>query len=229
MRITAWNCRRGPWAAKRSALAAIDADIAVLSEAPRSSAAEKDVFWYGETNLGVAIVARPPFRLRAMTRSAVPGVYPISVEGPVTFTLLAVWTRGPFYRAELMNGLLAYADVPKPWVAAGDFNGNVRFDRPKQKLKWRHSFDRLSAAGLVSAYHAFSGATPGEEPVATHYFLTRRDRPFHIDYCYIPEEWMVRVESVHISPFEEFASLSDHRPVTVTIRNPKRRRGGSAS
>ena len=76
---------------------------------------------------------------------------------------------------------------------------------------------RLEAAGLVSAYHAFTGAIPGQEPVPTHYFRTHRDKPFHIDYCYIPTAWMARLENVSIAPFEDFAPLSDHRPITITI------------
>jgi endonuclease/exonuclease/phosphatase family metal-dependent hydrolase len=219
MRITTWNCRRGPLAAKRAALEALDADIVVLSEAPRPSDAETDVLWFGDTKLGVAVIARPPFRLAPIARADVPCVYPVSVDGPEKFTLLAVWTwAAPSYREALMNGLLAYAHLPKPWVVAGDFNGNVCFDPPRRKLKWRDSFDRLEAAGLVSAYHTFSGAVLGKEPVATHYFLTHRDKPFHIDYCYIPGEWTARLENVRIAPFDEYASLSDHRPITVTIR-----------
>ena len=219
MRIVAWNCRRGPLAVKRAALAALDADVVVLSEAPRPKAAEPDLLWFGTGKFGVAVAAREPFRVTPFPQQIVPCVYPVAVDGPERFTLLAVWTwPAPSYREALMNGLLAYHDLPRPWVVAGDFNGNVCFDRPRQKLKWRDSFDRLEAAGLVSSYHTFAGATPGAEPVPTHYFRTHRDEPFHIDYCYVPAAWMDRVESVDIAPFEAFASLSDHRPITVTVR-----------
>ena len=85
-------------------------------------------------------------------------------------------------------------------------------------MKWRDSFDLLEDAGCVSAYHAFTGVPHGEEPIATHYFLTRRERPFHIDFCFVPRAW--QLDDVSIASFEEFASLSDHRPITTTFRTP---------
>jgi len=220
MRLVTWNCRRGPLAAKRAALATLDADVAVLSEAPRpaKSAGERDMLWFGDGTLGVAVIARPPYRVRALPQAGVPCVYPVRITGPRRFTILAVWTwPAPSYRQALENGLDAYAHLPGPVVVAGDFNGNVRFDRPRRRRKWADCFARLESAGMVSAYHAFSGAVHGEEPDATHYFLTHRDRPFHLDYCYIPKRWMRRVRSVRVAPYEEFAALSDHRPITVAL------------
>jgi exodeoxyribonuclease-3 len=218
MRIVTWNCRRGPLATKRAALSSYDADILVLTEASRPAVAESDVAWFGERRFGVAVIARPPFRLAPVQSLSVPCVYPISVVGPESFTLLAVWTwAAPTYRQALLAGLHAYAHLPTPWVVAGDFNGNVCFDRPRQRVKWRDSFELLESVGLVSAYHTFANVIPGQEPVPTHYFLTHRDRPFHIDYCYIPAVWVDRLVNVSIAPFEEFASLSDHRPVSIAI------------
>lgn len=99
------------------------------------------------------------------------------------------------------------------------FNGNVCFDRPRGRTTWRDCFARLEREGLVSAYHSHSGAVPGSEPVPTHYFLTHQDKPFHLDYCFIPTAWTQRLERVTIAPFDEFKTLSDHRPVTVSISN----------
>ena len=219
MRIVTWNCRRGPLAIKRAALEAFAADIIVLTEASRPKPDETDVLWFGEGKYGVAVVAKPPFAVTRADSSSLPCVYPISVSGPETFTLFAVWTwEAPTYKGALMNGLDAYANLPKPWVFAGDFNGNVRFDRPRAKAKWRDCFARLEAEGLVSAYHVHTGAVPGEEPDPTHYFRTHHDKPFHIDYCYIPAAWAERLEEVRIASFDEFAALSDHRPLSITLR-----------
>ena len=117
-----------------------------------------------------------------------------------------------------MNGLDAYQHLPKPWVFAGDFNGNVSFDRPRARTKWSDCFSRLEAEGLVSVFHAHTGTVHGQEDVPTHFFLTHRDRPFHIDYVFIPETWLPRLQSVTIAAFDEYASLSDHRPITFVLR-----------
>jgi endonuclease/exonuclease/phosphatase family metal-dependent hydrolase len=36
-----------------------------------------------------------------------------------------------------------------------------------------------------------------------------------MDYCFVPRAW--RVESVSIGGYDEYRSLSDHRPVIVDV------------
>ena len=73
---------------------------------------------------------------------------------------------------------------------------------------------RLHSEGLVSAYH---GDRPlGRESDPTHYFQWRQDRPFHLDYCFVPRSWLL--DRVHVGNYADWASLSDHRPVVVDVR-----------
>jgi endonuclease/exonuclease/phosphatase family protein len=219
MKLTTWNCRRGPLNEKIAALDDLRSDILVLTEASPPRTATPDILWFGERRYGVAIVARPPYRVQRLRHSAVPCVYPVRVSGPQTFTLFGIWTwQAPTYKQALINGLDAYVRLPKPWVIAGDFNGNIGFDRPRARTKWSDCFARLEAQGLVSAFHAHTGTNHGAELVPTHYFLTHRDRPFHIDYCFIPEAWLPQLQDVTIAPYEKYASLSDHRPVSFALR-----------
>lgn len=224
MKITTWNCRRGPLDEKIAALDGLESDIIVLTEASRPKRSTRSVTWFGDRRYGVAIVARSPYRMRAIKPLTVPCVYPVSVSGPEAFTLFGVWTwPAPSYKQALINGMAAYSHLPKPWVFAGDFNGNVAFDRPRAKTKWQDCFTQLESEGLISAFHAKTGTDHGKEEIPTHYFLTRRERPFHIDFCFIPQAWLSRLEHVYIAPFEEFATLSDHRPVSITLGSSRRR------
>lgn len=70
--------------------------------------------------------------------------------------------------------------------------------------------------GLVSAYHLRHGVEPGSEPHPTFYMNGKPDRPFHIDYCFIPERWAEKVKSVEVGSYSEWTD-SDHRPVTVVL------------
>ncbi len=44
----------------------------------------------------------------------------------------------------------------------------------------------LSDAGLVSAHHEWNAETHGQEKTPTDYLLWKEDRPYHIDYCFVP-------------------------------------------
>jgi hypothetical protein len=217
MRIVTWNCARGPLGAKRAALASLNPDVAVLTEASRPTPNDADVLWHGEGKYGVAIYAGAPFvALRVPNQREVPCVYPVHIAGPITFTLIGVWTWPvPTYKKALMNGLDAHANVPRPWVVAGDFNGNVNFDRIRSQSKWRDCFGRLQSTGLVSAYHAYAGCAFGEQEDPTHYFRWHENKPFHLDYCFVPAAW--KIEAVSVGSYADWKGLSDHRPVVVDV------------
>lgn len=180
LRIATWNCARGPFARKRAALDAYEPDVVVMTEAARPVDDESAV-WFAKHAVGVAAYARSPYRVRELRRSRrVPCVYPVAIEGPVSFTLFGVWTwPEPTYKRAFANGLDAHR-------------------------------------GLLSAYHR--DRSFGREPDPTHYFLWKQDRPFHLDYCFVPRTWIV--DEVTVGSFEEWARLSDHRPVIVDVRVP---------
>ena len=215
MRIATWNCARGPLAKKRAALDALDPDIVVLTEAPVPGPDMPDVLWFGERRLGVAIYAKPPFRVtRTRQLRPIPCVYPAKVTGPTAFTIFGVWTwPAPTYKAAFLNGLSAYGHVRGPRVFAGDFNGNVDFDKTRGRTKWSDGFARLHSEGLVSAYHR--DRPLGREADPTHYFQWRQDKPFHLDYCFVPRRW--QLDRVVVGNYADWASLSDHRPVVVDV------------
>jgi endonuclease/exonuclease/phosphatase family metal-dependent hydrolase len=74
--------------------------------------------------------------------------------------------------------------------------------------------------GLVSAYHAATGERPGEESRPTHFWRWREAAPFHLDYCYLPEQWLPGLASVEIGSYAAWADASDHRPVIVDVIPP---------
>jgi hypothetical protein len=223
MRIVAWNCCRGPMARKLAALEALEPDLAVLSETPEPEAQSSQLLWFpsNASRLGVQVRAFGPHKLRRLKRADLPNcVVPVRVSGPVRFNLLAVWTwQAPSYIKAFLNGLAAYPGLLRhgcQTVVAGDFNGNPVFDKAKQRTKWwTAGFSRLQEAGLVSAYHEFNKVEFGCEPHATHHFLRKAERPFHIDFCFVPRAWAQRQLEVRVAHGPEWAGLSDHFPIVV--------------
>lgn len=222
MRIVAWNCCRGPLAKKVEALDTLSADIAILTEAPSAEQSER-LLWVpsGVSSLGVQVRAADGYQLRCLPRADIPNcVTPVQVIGPESFTLLAVWTwPAPSYVKAFTNALDAYSGLigAGPTVVAGDFNGNPMYDKPRQLIKWGDAFTRLNELGLVSAYHQVNEVEYGEEADPTHHYLRKPDRPFHIDFCFVPREWALRGLNATINSDEEWRAKSDHFPIVVDV------------
>ena len=223
MRIVAWNCCRGPLAKKLDALESLAPDIAILSESPPAPTESDQVLWIPSevSSLGVQVRAKGEFHLRFLPRAQLPNcVTPVQVLGPEPFTLLAVWTwPAPTYVKAFTNALDAYAQIVSsgPTVIAGDFNGNPIYDKPRQLAKWGDAFQRLDELGLVSAYHRANQVAYGSEPAPTHHYLRKPDRPFHIDFCFIPKKWTSRNFAASIISDETWSSMSDHFPLVVDV------------
>ncbi|HLO28481.1 MAG TPA: hypothetical protein VK249_05065 [Anaerolineales bacterium] len=222
MRIVSWNCCRGPFPKKIAALETLSPDVSVLSEAIRPSKESKQVLWFpsNASSLGIQVRSSGAYQLRRLKRADLPNcVVPIRVSGPVSFNLLAVWTwPAPSYIKAFVNALSAYSKLLRsgPTVVAGDFNGNPVFDKPRQRIKWwTAAFSELQDAGLVSAYHYAYKVAFGEELHATYHFLRKPERPFHIDFCFIPREWADRKLEAQVISGPEWNTLSDHFPLLV--------------
>jgi exonuclease III len=226
MRLVTWNCCRGPHAKKVELLGALQADIAVIQECARPHAESESLLWFGDNpRQGIAVVARGGYRLKRLRRARkVPRyVFPVEVSGPHSFTLLAVWTKDKQeyrYIRAAVRAVHLYRKLIEsgPTVLAGDTNSNVIWDK-HHPVEMNHSalVKKLAGYGMVSAYHTFFNEAQGKETRPTYYFLWQKAKPFHIDYCFIPQQWMPAVRQVSVEPFETWREHSDHRPLVVDI------------
>ena len=211
---------------KVAALEALRPDLAVIAEALPPDTESNQLAWFpsNASRLGIQVRAFGAYTLRRLRRAAdLPNcVVPLRVthaESASTFDLLAVWVwPAPSYTRAFLNGLGAYHRVLRrgPAVVAGDFNGNPMFDRTRPRAKWwTNGFAQLDDAGLVSAYHAFHRVDYGDEAHPTHHFLRKPERPFHIDFCFVPQAWAQRRLEVQVPRGAQWRALSDHFPVVV--------------
>jgi hypothetical protein len=70
----------------------------------------------------------------------------------------------------------------------------------------------LDERGLVSAYHEHFNELQGEESRRTLYMFRHEDKPYHIDYVFIPREWASRPGTIEVGKCETWLKLSDHCP-----------------
>jgi endonuclease/exonuclease/phosphatase family metal-dependent hydrolase len=151
-------------------------------------------------------------------------VVPVRVDGALAdFNLLAIWAcpvgtkRADNYIGEVYRCLVKHREwfSSAPVVAAGDFNSNVQWDANRPGQNHTEVVRLFDGHGLISAYHAHHEEKQGAETHPTYYFYRHQDKPFHIDYVFVPKGW--RLISVEVGSFGEWGHLSDHVPVAVDV------------
>lgn len=240
MRLVAWNCNGG-FHRKAAALAALEPDIAVISECAQAHLLEarglavdrRRFLWVGtNANKGLAVLAFRGWHL-SLDESWKPNLHhiaPVWLEGPARLALLAVWAQnasggvtrkrqlGPLRRA--LSHYRRFLGAA-PAILAGDFNNNRFWDRPGWGMNHMATVAKARALGLESAWHHLTGEAEGAESVPTHYWRDRRkDGPtYHIDYVFAPPSLMTGAR-IEIGTFEDWCGngLSDHVPVIMDMR-----------
>jgi len=154
---------------------------------------------------------------------------PIRVSGEARLNLLAAWTkrdargRAFSHAAAVCRASEHYATFigSDDTILVGDLNSSVIWDNLRT-LNFSAALSRLEALGLISCYHAYTGEAEGEETQATYYFWRQRERPFHIDYAFIPEGWVSHLTSVTVGEYGDWIGLSDHCPLIIDLAEPCR-------
>jgi len=226
VRLVTWNCCSGPLARKLSDLATLEADIAVVPECPRIEERPGATVWVGARPAkGLAVFAAGPWRVhrvpapRGLPRYALP----VRVSGPESFLLLAIWAQPhptvPYVRGT-HRALRACRRLmeDQPTVLLGDFNSNAIWDDEHPAERSHSALVRyLGGMGLVSAYHSRYAEAQGSETRPTFFLYRHQQRPYHIDYCFLPTTWLDRVRDVTVGGHGAWASKSDHMPLTVDV------------
>lgn len=230
MRLVAWNCQGGLHS-KLSHLLALEPDIAVVSEcATTSILREKAPFfipqsstWIGDLrDRGMAVFGFGDYsvELDECYDKSLKLVAPIRVIGPISFHLLAVCADNDRLRKDDKGPLLLAFDRYESFcrsaslIVAGDFNNNRLWDKPDYAHNHSNSVDRLSDLGLESVYHRHTGEAGGCEKKATYFHGRKPDKPYHIDYCFLPTTW--NVSEFYLGEYDSWHKVSDHMPIAVT-------------
>jgi hypothetical protein len=111
---------------------------------------------------------------------------------------------GSTYTQQATRMIAAMPDDELPTVVAGDFNAS----KSPEHLR---NVERLRERALVSAYHRVHDTEhSGIEEHPTSYFRWQRERPYHMDFVFLPEEWSA--DSVEVGTFEKVHGIRIERP-----------------
>jgi exonuclease III len=233
MRLVTWNCRVGGFRKKAKRMAPLRPDVLAVQEVEPIDAAtvfdgERQptyryrsaepafpkrgigMFSYTETTLELADLSDPMYSFRRFRAK----------HGDLDFQVIAVWpwqtrSRATSYR-QAHVGIQRHADWirSRPTVILGDFNANAQF----KGTNWSELLDLMKSVGLGSAYHMYYPSEPfGSEKRPTHFHKGKSTAPFHLDYCFLPIDWLPRISSVEVGTYDDWHDVSDHAPLIVDL------------
>ncbi|MEO6670660.1 MAG: endonuclease/exonuclease/phosphatase family protein [Ferruginibacter sp.] len=239
MKIITWNCNMA-FRNKAGLILSHKPDILVVPECehPGKLSFKDDIpkptgmLWFGSnTNKGLGIFSYGKFKLRLKRthNASLKMIIPIAVTGSgYDFTLYAVWANNPNdpdgqYVEQVWKAVHHYARhlKNKSTILIGDFNSNTIWDRKSREGNHSNVVKRLEENGIVSCYHLQHKQTQGKEQHPTFYLYKHKDKPYHLDYCFVSRDLSARIQSVEIGEYEVWKKYSDHVPVMVTLRDPE--------
>ena len=234
MRIVVWNCKMA-LSRKRHNLYALHPDIAIIPECSQKclELCTKGGFegrWFGDNpRKGLGVLVAKPFHIVRTQKPPNKWVVPMEITGgQCVFLLIAVWTmqvKGNLAKSYI--GQLSEAVTNNPqWFAGkhtilcGDFNSNQIWDDKRDIANHSTLVSALEKHRLASAYHHFFSELQGQETQPTYYYWHHKDRPYHIDYVFLPQHWASQIRAVEVGTHATWSKLSDHVPLCDDVAVP---------
>lgn len=230
VRLIVWNCHQG-LDKKASLLADLRPDIAIVPECanpilPKLATSLSGIgvtksAWHGnnqQKGLGVFIFNNS-FELGSVATEG--GQFSIKLDLYLRekVSLIALWTQNPGYVEEAHKTVDAYKGLlnGKDMIFAGDLNSNTIWDSSRT-LNHSELVKRLkSEFNLESVYHHHFSEEHGKESRGTFYFTYNENKPYHIDYIFIPQKWLSKIQTVELGEFKNWKQTSDHCPLILEI------------
>lgn len=233
MKIITWNCNMA-FRKKTTLILKHKPDILVIPECehPDNLAFLKpplqpnDILWFGHNrHKGLAILSYSHYRFTVLENhnNAFQLIVPIAVTGgEFDFILFAIWANNPNdpdgqYVEQIWKAIDHYehllAEHQSIWI--GDFNSNTIWDRKRRVSNHSNVVSRLETKGIVSTYHQHHRQIQGKEKHPTLYLYRHKDKPYHIDYCFVSKDWAARLKSVEVGRHKYWTQYSDHVPVFI--------------
>jgi len=184
------------------------------------------VIWHGDNQhkgLGVFSFGNYKLELLAGHESSFKTILPIAVSnGDIDFTLFAIWANHPEdkgyqYIGQIWKAIHHYEYLIKAekTILIGDFNSNSIWDKPRRVGNHTDMIKKLDLKRIKSVYHHHFDQEHGCEQHPTFNLYKNIDKPYHLDYCFVSEDIMLKLTGMKIGTYDEWRKHSDHLPLII--------------
>jgi len=184
-----------------------------------------DFHWMGQNkHKGLGIFVPVNNTIEPLNWSITGCYYFLPVKISNDLVILGVWTKGGksksvSYAAQVTRFLDSYIqniDAERT-ILIGDFNSSFNFDKKRDKHhNHTKNTSRLAEIGLESLYHFQTKEEQGSEAKSTFYMYRHQDKPYHIDYAYLPKPYLESA-SIEIGRPSDWLQHSDHVPLFIEL------------
>ena len=110
------------------------------------------------------------------------------------------------------NSFLSFRNI----IIAGDFNSNLLWKRKNGIILDKNHeevIQKLEQINIYSAYHQYFNQQQGKESKPTYFHYHQKERPFHIDFCFLSHNLVKKLSKVEVGDFKDWKNISDHVPM----------------
>lgn len=232
MKIVSWNAGQ-KFREKIKLFDPKEIDVLVIQECENTDlsadmykAAGWDFQWIGQNkHKGLGIFVPVNSTIESLDWAITECYFFLPVKISNDLVILGVWTKGGksksvSYAAQLTRFLDNHIDKidAERTILIGDLNSSFNFDKRRDK-HYNHTknTDRLSKIGLKSLYHFQTKEEQGSETKSTFFMYRHPDKPYHIDYAYLPTASLENA-SIEIGCPSDWLQKSDHVPLFVYLQ-----------
>jgi exonuclease III len=233
MRLITWNCQ-GAFRKKADIILTLRPDILIIQECEHpdkfkftpSTPKPNDIFWYsdgGKKGLGLFSYSDYKFELLSEFNPEYRYILPFRVTGNGhCFTFFAIWAMNnkenheARYIGQVWYAINHYKDLlGKSTILIGDFNSNKIWDYKDRVGTHSDVVNKLADKDIHSVYHKYFEIEQGKEKHPTLFMYRKKEKSYHIDYCFVSADLLDKVKEVEIGPYENWTTHSDHSPLNI--------------
>ena len=212
---------------------ALHPDILVLQECENPEKLEKalsiynpkQILWYGDNpHKGIAIINFTSFKIKVLKKHKphFRYIWPCRLEMPISLDIYVVWAmphkeNKKSYVGQIWAAINHYrlrSDVDTMWI--GDFNSHTQWDHTRAVGHHSDVVKYLKKKNIISLYHELNDLEHGNEKDPTLYMYRHKNKPYHMDYCFLSESMIKKDAQIEIGQAEDWLSYSDHMPLIIS-------------